>query len=86
MDEAKWITLKKIKYVDPSGKERIWESAERQTRPKNSEADAVGVVAILNDPKSKQGPSLLLQKQFRPALNKVTIEQVPPFSQRRCRP
>jgi len=74
VSEAKWITLKKITYKDPSGKERLWESAERQTRPKNSEADAVGVVAILNDPNSSDGPSLLLQKQFRPALNKVTIE------------
>lgn len=46
----------------------------RQTRPKNTEIDAVGVIAILDDPKSSKGPSLLLQKQFRPPLNKVTIE------------
>lgn len=32
------------------------------------------MVAILNDPKSSQGPSLLLQKQFRPPIDKVTIE------------
>lgn len=32
----------------------------------------MGVLAILRDP--KKGPSLLLQKQFRPPLNKVTIE------------
>ncbi|KIW16886.1 hypothetical protein PV08_04076 [Exophiala spinifera] len=72
--ESKWITLKKITYRDPAGKQRLWESAERLTRPKNSEVDAVGVVAILNDPKSSKGPSLLLQKQFRPAVNKVAIE------------
>jgi ADP-ribose pyrophosphatase len=47
---------------------------EEQTRPKNGEIDGVGVVAILKDPKSSQGPSLLLQKQFRPPINKVTIE------------
>jgi hypothetical protein len=29
-DEAKWIRLKKISYIDPSGKPRTWESAERQ--------------------------------------------------------
>ena len=29
-DEAKWIRLNKIDYQDPSGKQRIWESAERQ--------------------------------------------------------
>lgn len=34
----------------------------------------MGVVAILDDPKSSRGPALLLQKQFRPPLNKVTIE------------
>lgn len=34
----------------------------------------MGVVAVLNDPKSSKGPSLLLQKQFRPAVDKVTIE------------
>lgn len=45
-----------------------------QTRPKNDTLDAVGVVAILNDPKSSSGPSLLLQKQFRPPVDKVTIE------------
>ena len=28
----------------------------------------------MNDPTSDDGPSLLLQKQFRPPLNKVTIE------------
>ena len=34
----------------------------------------MGVIAILNEPKSNKGPSLLLQKQFRPPLDKVTIE------------
>ena len=32
------------------------------------------MVAILKDPSSSAGPSLLLQKQFRPPLDKVTIE------------
>lgn len=32
------------------------------------------MVAILTDPKSSAGPSLLLQKQFRPPIDKVTIE------------
>lgn len=45
-----------------------------QTRPKNSVIDAVGVVAILHDPNSSKGPSMLLQKQFRPPVDKVTIE------------
>lgn len=32
------------------------------------------MVAILKDPNSSAGPSLLLQKQFRPPIDKVTIE------------
>jgi ADP-ribose pyrophosphatase len=54
----------------------VWESAERLTRPTDSECDAVGVVAVLREPDSPtdSGPRLLLQKQFRPALGKVTIE------------
>lgn len=34
-------------YTDPSGKTRTWEHAERPTRPKGSDIDAVGIVAIL---------------------------------------
>lgn len=45
-----------------------------QTRPKNGMLDGVGVVAILKDPTSSSGPSLLLQKQFRPPIDRVTIE------------
>lgn len=33
--------------------------------------DGVGILAILEKP---SGPEILLQKQFRPPLNKVTIE------------
>ena len=42
-----------------------------KTRPKGSEIDGVGIVAILQKP---SGPELLLQKQFRPPINKVVIE------------
>ncbi len=53
------------------GKERTWESAERSTRPENSPIDGVGIVAILQ---KLSGPEILLQKQFRPPINKVVIE------------
>ena len=43
-----------------------------QTRRKHTETDGVGVIAILSGP--NMPPSLLLQKQFRPPLNKCTIE------------
>ncbi|KAL2220021.1 MutT/nudix family protein [Thermoascus aurantiacus ATCC 26904] len=69
--EAKWTRLVKSTYKDPLGVERTWESAERQTRPKNSPIDGVGIMAILNKP---TGPELLLQKQYRPPVDKVVIE------------
>ena len=70
-EDAKWTKLVLTTYKDPLGKERTWESAERSTRPKNSPVDGVGIVAILQKP---SGPELLLQKQFRPPINKVVIE------------
>jgi ADP-ribose pyrophosphatase len=58
-------------YQDPNGATRTWESAERQTRPKNSDIDGVGIVAIRT---GDAGPEIVLQKQYRPPLNKVVIE------------
>ena len=42
-----------------------------QTRPKTSQVDGVGIVAILN---TSNGPEILLQKQYRPPVDKVVIE------------
>ncbi|KAI4595423.1 hypothetical protein KJ359_006768 [Pestalotiopsis sp. 9143b] len=70
-DESKWIKLLKIDYKDPTGKARTWESAERLTRPKGGEIDGVGIFAVLE---KETGPELILQKQFRPPIDKVTIE------------
>ncbi|KAJ5947436.1 NUDIX hydrolase domain-like protein [Penicillium verhagenii] len=69
--EARWTRLVKTTYVDPLGVERTWESAERQTRPATAEIDGVGIVCILN---KATGPELLLQKQYRPPIDKVVIE------------
>ncbi|EEA24369.1 ADP-ribose diphosphatase [Talaromyces marneffei ATCC 18224] len=69
--EARWIRLGKITYTDPLGVKRVWETAERQTRPKNSTIDGVGIIAILDTP---HGPEILLQKQYRPPIDKVSIE------------
>ncbi|KAI9845722.1 MAG: hypothetical protein M1837_004555 [Sclerophora amabilis] len=69
--DARWVKLVKTNYTDPNGKARTWESAERLTRPVNSLIDGVGIVAILEKP---SGPELLLQKQFRPPVDKVCIE------------
>ncbi|KAI9903419.1 hypothetical protein N3K66_002771 [Trichothecium roseum] len=74
--EAKWIKTVKLEYKDPEGKTRIWESAERRTRPAASDIDGVGILAILpdRDNTSGVGPRVVLQKQFRPPVNMVTIE------------
>jgi len=46
-NKAKWINTVLTTYTDPLGKTRTWEHAERPTRPKGSDIDAVGMVAIL---------------------------------------
>ncbi|PWY75160.1 ADP-ribose pyrophosphatase [Aspergillus heteromorphus CBS 117.55] len=69
--DAKWTKLVLSTYTDPNGVERTWESAERQTRPANCPIDGVGIVTILN---KETGPELLLQKQYRPPIDKVVIE------------
>lgn len=86
---------KRITYKDPTGKVRDWESCERTTRPKGSDIDGVGIVAILEKPTGmgelllsprnlprltllflffSTGPEIILQKQYRPPIDKVMIE------------
>jgi len=50
---------------------RTWESAERRTRPTKSDIDGVGIVAILE---KETGPEIVLQKQYRPPIDKIVIE------------
>jgi ADP-ribose pyrophosphatase len=69
------FTVTRITYADPEGVERTWETAERLTRPKGSDIDAVGVAAILHDPaKPHDEPRILLQKQWRAPVDQVVIE------------
>ncbi|KAI1178953.1 NUDIX domain-containing protein [Nemania sp. FL0916] len=68
--EGRWIRLVKLTYNDSKNQTRTWESAERTTRAKGG-VDGVGILAVLEKP---TGPEILLQKQFRPPLNQVTIE------------
>ncbi|KAJ5238922.1 hypothetical protein N7468_003541 [Penicillium chermesinum] len=70
-NEARWIKTVQITYQDPNGVERSWESAERTTRPAGCGIDGVGIVTILQ---KASGPELLLQKQYRPPVDKVVIE------------
>ncbi|KAL9089486.1 MAG: hypothetical protein Q9159_002526 [Coniocarpon cinnabarinum] len=67
--------MEKIRYKDPTGRERLWEGANRTTKPTGADVDAVGIVAILEDKSAvSSSPHVLLQKQFRPPVNKVCIE------------
>ncbi|KAI9794143.1 MAG: hypothetical protein M1833_000455 [Piccolia ochrophora] len=65
------MSASKAKIVSRGPLKRTWESAERSTRPAKSDVDGVGIVAILE---KSSGPEILLQKQFRPPVDKVTIE------------
>lgn len=63
--------LRRINYQDANGTPRTWESAERSTRPANTDIDGVGIVAILDKPSGKE---IILQKQYRPPIGMVTVE------------
>ncbi|KAK8091912.1 hypothetical protein PG997_002273 [Apiospora hydei] len=69
--DAKWINLEKITYQDERGNQRSWEGTRRTTKPKGSTVDAIQIVAILE---KATGPELLLEKQFRPPVDKIVIE------------
>ncbi|KAK1758675.1 NUDIX hydrolase domain-like protein [Echria macrotheca] len=70
--EAVWTKLVLKTYLDPNGTTRTWESAERRTRPSLSNIDGVGIVAILEH--RPTGPEIVLQKQYRPPIDKIVIE------------
>ncbi|KAK6076395.1 NUDIX domain-containing protein [Seiridium cupressi] len=71
IDQAKWITLKKIEFTDQMGKDRTWEVATRKTRGKAG-VDAVAMGNILLHP--SQPPSTLIVIQYRPPLDAYTVE------------
>ncbi|KAF7971636.1 hypothetical protein HWV62_20668 [Athelia sp. TMB] len=70
--EAKWITLKKLKWSDPDGKERIWECAERKTRS-SAGVDAVAVLAIIRSKTNAFPLSTVIIEQYRPPIDKFII-------------
>ncbi|KAF9052733.1 NUDIX hydrolase domain-like protein [Panaeolus papilionaceus] len=71
--DAKWITLKKIKYIDQDGVERLWECAERRTR-KSTGVDAVAIFAIIRSKTNAFPVSTVVIEQYRPPIGKVIIE------------
>jgi ADP-ribose pyrophosphatase len=71
IDEAKWVTLKKISYTDQVGKQRTWEVAQRKTRGKAG-VDAVAMGNILLHP--SRPASTMIVIQYRPPLDAYTVE------------
>ncbi|TCD67656.1 hypothetical protein EIP91_012166 [Steccherinum ochraceum] len=68
-----WVTLKKINWSDPEGKERVWESAERTTRGPSG-IDAVAVFAILRSETDAFPISTVIIEQYRPPVGKFVVE------------
>ncbi|KIJ99558.1 hypothetical protein K443DRAFT_679821 [Laccaria amethystina LaAM-08-1] len=71
--EARWITLKKINYIDEEGQERLWECAERKTR-RSTGIDAVAILALLRSKANAFPLSIVIIEQYRPPINKFVIE------------
>ena len=70
-EDARWVTLKKIDYIDQTGKSRTWEVATRKTRGSTG-VDAVAMGNVLLHP--SKPPSTLLVIQYRPPLDSYTVE------------
>jgi len=71
--EAKWVTLKKLNWQDPTGKNRIWEMASRKTQPKSG-LDAVSIFPLITSASNAFPPSTVIIEQYRPPLKSVLIE------------
>jgi ADP-ribose diphosphatase len=65
-----WLRLVAHSWRDPSGRLRLWESAERTTR--RAKVDGVAVLALI---KSESKPlSTVFVMQFRPPVNAISVE------------
>uniref|UniRef100_A0A8C5EXL9 ADP-sugar pyrophosphatase n=1 Tax=Gouania willdenowi TaxID=441366 RepID=A0A8C5EXL9_GOUWI len=69
---GKWIKLEKTTYVDPAGNTRTWETVKRTTRLSNTDADGVGIIALLKRTLHKD--CVVMVKQFRPPLGCHSLE------------
>ncbi|KAK9807593.1 hypothetical protein WJX72_003628 [[Myrmecia] bisecta] len=67
----RWLTLKRITYQDPEGRQRQWESAERTTRP-DCGVDGVAIIARVLS--ATEPPKIILEAQFRPPQDAIVIE------------
>uniref|UniRef100_A0A3Q2XWC8 ADP-sugar pyrophosphatase n=1 Tax=Hippocampus comes TaxID=109280 RepID=A0A3Q2XWC8_HIPCM len=69
---GRWVKLEKTTYVDPAGSTRIWETVRRTTRQTNTNADGVGIIALLKRTLHKD--CVVMVKQFRPPMGCFTLE------------
>lgn len=69
--DAKWVSLKKVEYIDQKGTSRSWEIAVRKTTAKSG-VDAVAIGNVLLHP--SKPPTTLLVIQYRPPIGKFTVE------------
>ncbi|XP_040001147.1 ADP-sugar pyrophosphatase isoform X1 [Xiphias gladius] len=72
MAAGKWVKMEKTTYVDQAGNTRTWETVKRTTRQTNTEADGVGIIALLKRTLHKD--CVVMVKQFRPPLGCCTLE------------
>ncbi|GBE82548.1 NUDIX hydrolase domain-like protein [Sparassis latifolia] len=73
VSEAKWVTLKKIHWSDPTGKKRVWECAQRKTTGATG-IDAVAILAMIRSETNVFPPSTVIVTQFRPPIGKYAVE------------
>lgn len=68
------MTLKKFTWVDPNGRERPWEVAQRKTRG-SAGIDGVAVLALLT-PSTPNAfkPSTVIIEQYRPPVGQNVVE------------
>jgi ADP-ribose pyrophosphatase len=69
----RWLTLKLIEWMDPTGKPRLWESCERTTRAATG-VDAVAIVVKAISSKTFSSPKTILVSQYRPSLASTCYE------------
>ncbi len=69
--DAKWVSLKKVDFIDQTGTPRTWEIAVRKTTSKSG-VDAVAMGNIFVHP--SKPPSTMVVIQYRPPIGKYTIE------------
>ncbi|XP_075455601.1 ADP-sugar pyrophosphatase isoform X1 [Ascaphus truei] len=70
--KGKWVQLLETTYVDPTGKNRTWETVKRTTRRKENSADGVAIIPVLQ--RTLHYECIVLIKQFRPPMGCYCLE------------